>query len=338
MDSPQRPSFLHRIHTFFLPHEHNEYRPHVFRTTSVAVIIFAVLLLESAYLTQTRFVFPHTDFLASVLPGALVALTNDDRAASHLGSVSEDSVLAQAAQDAANDMATKGYFAHVSPDGKDPWYWLNLVGYSYQYAGENLAVNFTDSTDVENAWMASPSHHANIVKPEYTKVGIGVANGQYEGKDATFVVQFFATPAEPKMVVKPEVVQPSEHLPPAEVATTEATSAPSETLAVANVSEGAVLGTEAAPVAAPTSAQPLSFWEKIALSPTHVIVYILAALAAIVLLLLLAALFVKVRVQYLEIIGGGLFLLVVIILAILFNSTIAQTLKISTEAAAVVAQ
>ena len=58
----------------------------------------------------------------------------------------------------AQDMATLGYFAHVSPDGKTPWYWIEKVGYDYQYAGENLAINFSDSKDVTNAWMASPLH------------------------------------------------------------------------------------------------------------------------------------------------------------------------------------
>ena len=108
--------------------------------------------------------------------------------------MSENALLTQAAQDVASDMATKGYFAHISPSGITPWDWLAQVGYKYQYAGENLAVDFTDSSAVESAWMASPEHHANIVKPQYTQMGIGVANGMYQGKEATFIVSFFGSP------------------------------------------------------------------------------------------------------------------------------------------------
>lgn len=103
----------------------------------------------------------------------------------------------------AQDMATKGYFAHTSPEGKKtPWYWLKQVGYQYQYAGENLAINFTDSKDVTNAWMNSPTHKANIVKDKYTEVGTGIATGLYEGRETVFVAQVYANP-----IVK-EVEQP----------------------------------------------------------------------------------------------------------------------------------
>jgi hypothetical protein len=94
----------------------------------------------------------------------------------------------------ANDMATKSYFAHTSPEGKTPWYWLSQVGYNYQYAGENLAINFTDSKDVTNAWMASPTHKANIVKGNYTEIGTGIATGIYEGRETVFVAQVYANP------------------------------------------------------------------------------------------------------------------------------------------------
>jgi len=91
-------------------------------------------------------------------------------------------------------MASKGYFAHYSPSGLSPWYWFTKAGYSYKKAGENLAVNFKDSDDVVRAWMNSPTHKANIVKEGYTEIGIGIAEGVYQGKKATFVVQLFAAP------------------------------------------------------------------------------------------------------------------------------------------------
>jgi hypothetical protein len=92
-------------------------------------------------------------------------------------------------------MAEKGYFSHTGPDGAQPWKWFREAGYRYEYAGENLAVNFNESEDVVNAWMKSPTHRANILKHDFTEVGIGVATGTYKGKEAVFVVQFFGKPA-----------------------------------------------------------------------------------------------------------------------------------------------
>jgi hypothetical protein len=95
----------------------------------------------------------------------------------------------------AEDMAAKGYFAHESPEGLTPWYWFKEAGYQYAYAGENLAVHFTDSTAVVDAWLKSPAHRANVMNGNYTEIGIGTAKGTFEGVDTVFVVQLFGTPA-----------------------------------------------------------------------------------------------------------------------------------------------
>ena len=65
-------SALSRLHHYFFPHKRNGYKPHVFRFTSVLSIALALIILESAYLTQVNFIFPHTNFLGAVLPGALL--------------------------------------------------------------------------------------------------------------------------------------------------------------------------------------------------------------------------------------------------------------------------
>jgi hypothetical protein len=94
-------------------------------------------------------------------------------------------------------MAARQYFAHYSPDGTSPWYWFDEVGYVYAHAGENLAVHFSDSGEMVEAWMKSPTHRANIINQQYTEIGIGTARGRYEGFDTVFVVQLFGTPAAP---------------------------------------------------------------------------------------------------------------------------------------------
>ncbi len=185
----------HHLHDFFLPTSRNEYHPNIFSRVSVIVLAVLIIGCEVGYVAQTKFVFLNTDFLASVLPGVLANLTNVDRADSGLAPVTRNPLLDAAAQAAAQDMATKGYFSHVAPDGTTPWSWLDKTGYVYSYAGQNLAVNFTDSQNVETAWLESPTHRANIMKSQYTEVGFGTANGIYEGQETTFVVEFFGTPA-----------------------------------------------------------------------------------------------------------------------------------------------
>ena len=133
--------------------------------------------------------------LASVLPGVVAVLTNEARTEEALNPLTQSEVLERAAQLKADDMAAKGYFSHTGPDGSQPWKWFSQVRYRYEYAGENLAVNFDESEDVVDAWLNSPTHRANILKGSFTEIGVGIATGTYKGKEAVFVVQFFGKPA-----------------------------------------------------------------------------------------------------------------------------------------------
>ncbi len=195
--------FLNGLKHAFVPHPGNGHHPHALRTGVVFSLLAAVAIVQFGAAIQILVLSRQTGFMASVLPGVLVDLTNKQRTAENLGALSQNEVLQAAAQAKANDMAAKSYFAHVSPDGVTPWYWIEAAGYSYSYAGENLAVNFSDSSDVVNAWMASPSHRANIEKPNYTDIGIATATGVYKGREAIFVVQMFGAP-----LVKPVAVAP----------------------------------------------------------------------------------------------------------------------------------
>jgi uncharacterized protein YkwD len=164
----------------------------------IVVVLGVVVILSGAFVglsTVFKYV-PRNSFDAAVYAGVLIANTNQEREASlGGGQLATSTLLTEAAQLKANDMASKGYFAHVSPDGKTPWYWLDKVGYAYDYAGENLAVNFVNSPDISNAWMASPEHRANILNPVFKDIGIATAVGIYQGKSAIFVVQLFGDPA-----------------------------------------------------------------------------------------------------------------------------------------------
>lgn len=143
--------------------------------------------------------------VSTVLPAVVVGLTNQERAENSAAPLVRNSVLDEAAQLKAEHMARNEYFSHYSPDGVSPWYWFDEAGYVYAYAGENLAIHFTDSSEVVEAWMNSPLHRENIVNNVYTEIGVGTAKGKYEGYDTVYVVQLFGTPAvAPAPVVEPE--------------------------------------------------------------------------------------------------------------------------------------
>jgi len=191
---------------YFIPHSHNGHKPHLLRNRASSAILSVVVFLEIIFLAQTYLIFRKTDFLASVVPDTLINLTNGSRKAENLAELSVDPLLAQAAQLKAEDMARKGYFSHNSPEGVTPWDWFGQVGYEYSYAGENLAVNFYDTHDLNNAWMDSPAHRANIMNKYFTQIGIGTAKGTYEGEEAIFVVELFGRPSVRQANVAPVIV------------------------------------------------------------------------------------------------------------------------------------
>ena len=133
--------------------------------------------------------------VSTVLPAVVVQLTNAERADLGESTLRRNASLDEAARMKAQHMANNEYFSHYAPDGTSPWYWFDKAGYTYAHAGENLAIHFTDSDEVVEAWMNSPTHRANIAGSQYTETGVGTAKGKFDGYDTVYVVQLFGTPA-----------------------------------------------------------------------------------------------------------------------------------------------
>ncbi len=130
----------------------------------------------------------------SITVSDLLKYTNLQRESNGLAPLNMNPELTHAAQLKAKDMFTKNYWAHVSPDGTTPWVWIRDSGYSYLYAGENLARGFDSSSDVITAWMNSPEHRANMLSPNYTDIGFAIQDGTLTGTSTTLVVQEFGSP------------------------------------------------------------------------------------------------------------------------------------------------
>lgn len=178
----------------FIPHHGNDYKPHFFREVAVSLILFiSVFMLGSSF--GSSFFIHRTVLGAEIASGVLIDLTNESRVAEHELPLLKNDKLTKAAQLKGEDMVAKEYFAHNSPDGVTPWHWFKEAGYTFLYAGENLAINFTDSSDVEKAWLNSPKHRANIMNAEFREIGIATVPGTYENVPTIYIVQMFGTPA-----------------------------------------------------------------------------------------------------------------------------------------------
>ena len=113
----------------------------------------------------------------------ILQLMNEKRVAAGLKPLTIDNTLVQVARYKSNHMVQYGYFDHINPDGTKWTNWLQTIGYKYTTTGENIAYNTYDAVELFNQWWNSPGHRANMMNASYTKVGIGViqGNGKYMG-------------------------------------------------------------------------------------------------------------------------------------------------------------
>ncbi|AKM82389.1 TPA: CAP domain-containing protein [Candidatus Berkelbacteria bacterium] len=130
---------------------------------------------------------------AAVSSNSLTNLVNASRSQEGLSPLSNNAKLADAALKKAQDMFDNQYFSHNSPEGKTPWDFFKVSDYDYVYAGENLAIGYTDSNELHDAWMNSPTHRENIMNPNYREIGIAFLSGEYNGENTTIVVQTFGS-------------------------------------------------------------------------------------------------------------------------------------------------
>ena len=213
-------------HAHFVPSERNGHVPHVLKHHVLAGYSLILILVKALVLSSYVLLPAASVYSSAVTADNIVSLTNAARAALGIAELREDVRLARAAMGKAEDMVLNGYFAHTSPDGLTPWYWIRNQGYEYRHAGENLAVHLFTAEGVQEGWMASPTHRDNIVSTKYTDIGVGVARGTYEGFDTVFVVQMFGTPKNPAPAPAPSLPQPAPEPAPAPAPEPEPAPAP----------------------------------------------------------------------------------------------------------------
>lgn len=181
-----------RVKLAVVPHQANQFRPRAVGRYGIAIIVAFVLLAQGLYNGLTSGNILGTE--AQVTSAGLLAATNSARVERGEKPLANNVQLAEAAKLKVRNMFDKQYWAHTAPDGTTPWHWFGQVGYAYADAGENLAKNFTTSDSTVSAWLASPTHRANVLKAEYQDVGFAVMSGMLGDKPTTLIVALYGTP------------------------------------------------------------------------------------------------------------------------------------------------
>lgn len=120
----------------------------------------------------------------------LIDLTNAERKKANLKPLALNPQLTDAARGHAANMAKQDKLEHILDD-KDFGARAKDAGYKYSLFGENIAWGREMPKDVLEGWMNSPPHLENILKEEFTEIGVGVAKNQ---KGERYWVQVFGTP------------------------------------------------------------------------------------------------------------------------------------------------
>jgi len=114
------------------------------------------------------------------LEARMLEMVNAERTQRGLKPLQADPELTQVARAHSRDMFARGYFSHVSPDRDDPFDRMREAKVRYLVAGENLALARTLPA-AHQGLMESPGHRANILRPQFGRVGIGVLDGGVHG-------------------------------------------------------------------------------------------------------------------------------------------------------------
>lgn len=185
--------FIHRVAHLILPRESNNQKAKLLHNSSLSLVILAFIFYQLAINFIPQLAPKILGYAANISPSEVIRLTNEKRAQAGLPALVENSTLSQAALAKGADMLNKGYWAHVAPDGTQPWSFFTNFGYKYRFAGENLARDFSNPSAAVEAWMNSPSHRENLLSSKYKEIGIGVIEGSLAGVDTTIIVQFLGT-------------------------------------------------------------------------------------------------------------------------------------------------
>ncbi len=285
-----------KIHHYFIPQKANGHCPHFIRHRALHFYSFLIVFVKALSLLLLFIVYPTPAEFSTITSNRIIQLTNQQRQQAGLSVLKRNKLLDRSAFLKAQDMLKHNYFAHNRPsDGLEPWEWFKLAGYNYTFAGENLAMNFSDAEDAVQAWMDSPTHRANILNANYRDIGVAVVVGKINGRQTTLVVQHFGRT----------------YLP---------TPGPEFANSINRVQAPAVAGSTQI---SGGQAVTVTFKDKVKRNLPLAIVYygqrVLSVLLIFIFINLLLTIFIRIKIQHKPVILHSLFVIALALLAILIH-------------------
>ena len=123
----------------------------------------------------------------------LLAQVNALRKERRASALRASRLLDQAAQRYAELMLRTGHYGHLGPDGGTALDRAVRDGYEPLVVGENLAKGQTRVEDVMTGWIESPAHLRNLLSPEFSEAGFGIAVGTSPAGPDVVWVQLFGS-------------------------------------------------------------------------------------------------------------------------------------------------
>ena len=203
---------MEKLIHLLIPRESNNHKAKILHSSSLGIIAILMILFQGFINYIPKINSNILGYASNISIQDVVNLTNQKRSEAGLSALSLNQELSAAAYTKGRDMIDKDYWAHVSPDGTQPWKFFNDFGYKYKFAGENLARDFSNASTAVEAWMNSPTHKENILNPKYKEIGIGIVEGDLAGSDTTVIVQFFGATYVDKVVAPIAVAQKTEEI------------------------------------------------------------------------------------------------------------------------------
>lgn len=216
----------HNLAHFMMPRHTNNHKARALHPSFLTLLAVGMFLFQGLLGILSSHDGSILGYAANISAEEVIRLTNEKRAAEGLPALRHNAALSQAAAAKGAHMLAHDYWAHVAPDGTQPWKFFADINYKYKYAGENLARDFSNPAAAVNAWLASPSHRDNMLSNKYQEIGIGVIEGDLAGVETTLIVQFFGTSLVDTLAPEPVAAAVSTAAPLTTIAPTARTPVP----------------------------------------------------------------------------------------------------------------
>jgi len=112
---------------------------------------------------------------ASSFESRVAQLVNAERQKNGLDPLTLDMSISNVARLKSQDMADNNYFSHYSSTYGSAGEMMKKQGISFSISGENIASGQRSPEAVVAEWMHSEGHKANILSPDFSRIGVGYA-------------------------------------------------------------------------------------------------------------------------------------------------------------------